>query len=64
MKSAAQEINSGRGTVTSQGSLSSARVARRDEAGLCYNYVWQELFDLLRGIDCQGYCLAEIAHNP
>ncbi|NIA14505.1 MAG: TIM barrel protein [Nitrospiraceae bacterium] len=29
-----------------------------------YNYPWQELFDLLRDIDYQGYCLAEIAYNP
>lgn len=29
-----------------------------------YQYPWQELFDLLGEIDYEGFCLAEIAHNP
>ena len=28
-----------------------------------YQYPWQELFDLLKGIGYEGYCLAEIEHN-
>lgn len=29
-----------------------------------YQYPWQELFDLLAGIEYKGFCLAEIAFNP
>lgn len=29
-----------------------------------YQYPWQDLFNRLKGIDYQGYCLAEIAYNP
>lgn len=29
-----------------------------------YQYPWQELFTLLRGMDYQGFCLAEIQSNP
>lgn len=28
-----------------------------------YKYPWQSLFDNLKGINYQGYCLAEIAYN-
>lgn len=29
-----------------------------------YQYPWQDLFDRLKGIGYDGYCLAEIQHNP
>jgi len=29
-----------------------------------YQYPWQELFDLLASIPYEGYCLAEVQHNP
>ena len=29
-----------------------------------YQYPWQDLFNKLKGINYQGYCLAEIAYNP
>ena len=29
-----------------------------------YQYPWQQLFDNLKAMDYQGYCLAEIAYNP
>lgn len=29
-----------------------------------YQYPWQDLFNKLKSIDFQGYCLAEIAYNP
>lgn len=29
-----------------------------------YQYPWQDLFTLLKGIDYGGYCLAEIQYNP
>ena len=29
-----------------------------------YQYPWQELFSLLKGINFTGFCLAEIAYNP
>ena len=29
-----------------------------------YQYPWQQLFDNLKAINYQGYCLAEIAENP
>ena len=29
-----------------------------------YQYPWQQLFDNLKGIHYQGYCLAEMGYNP
>ena len=29
-----------------------------------YKYPWQDLFNKLKGIDYQGFCLAEIGYNP
>jgi len=62
--------NSNQGEDDETGSIQANFDLLKDHIGLVhitdigvYQYPWQQLFDLLKGIGYQGYCLAEIQEN-
>ncbi len=63
--------NSNKGEQDEKGSIQASFDLLKDSIALAhitdigvYQYPWQQLFDLLKGIGYEGYCLAEIQFNP